>query len=1021
MKGQKFAIIFILVSFVFQVTFPVRIYAQEGETEATTSASLNVDSNPLPEPQVEISGNSLLLFDQDDTADSSRVREPLEIRRTPKKNLQVTEVVEVEFSHVYDREVQVELTDRRGNRLPIKVERTRTGEDMTIKLTPPDSFSPGVFRMTITDSEGNSYSQDFSWGVLALNTNKSIYIPDEIVSVDMAVLDEYGAMVCDALVSLEVRSPSGKIARFESKEGTVKVSPKCAVRDVVFEPDFYSKYQIGTELGVYSLRLEAKTKNGIYDIQDSFEVRQNIPFDIERISSTRIYPLKEYEMKIKLTANEAFIGEVIEYVPYNFLLSHPATSGVRAYDNVSSQSTLAGNSQVLGISDIDISNPFMGNFSQTLGFGEIPESEDLQDHYKSYGLASHDAIDFALPEGTPVLSAAKGTVAQSGESALGLSAIIEHNWGNSFYGHLSRVDVTVGEKIERGQQIGLSGSTGKSTGPHLHFAIRPKGFDPDNGYLGKVDPEPYILGGDGRVLSATSVVFDHKKISWNVDLKAGETITLGYKYDAPDISPQFYLTGPLSLHRSSNVSKNIELENVPLDRPDQATNSTSSHSASIANNGTGESQEISVQAQQNDKLSVFTELRRWQIAADADVTIDGTADTSGSDHLSAPRMVFITDKIGYMFYNDSTGSAGFAKTYDGGTTWSGFTQITSQTDTEGMSIWFDQWTSGITGGYIHITFLDRGDDDLWYERVDTTNNDAQLGEVSINGGSTQIAGTREGAVVTRGTDGILYVAEFDSDGGAKILNCSASCGTAGNWSEVAGSGIDDADPLKLVPLSRGSIMVVRHDQTAEDIESNIWNGSSWTGFTDIDTSAPASGTYFNTATVVVRRSTNVVYLSYISSAGTNDTAELRTAVYDGSSWTAKTDVLDAADIGAAETLISASLAVDEESGDVYVVYIRGDAANNTTNVYYKKSTDRMVSWGSEVQLNTSNSNLDNEVAWSNIVSSDRIYFVYLNNAMIDDGLFGASVSDLTPPADLSRYMRHGMWFDSSGRKREFTF
>ncbi|PTQ53297.1 MAG: peptidase M23B [Brockia lithotrophica] len=83
----------------------------------------------------------------------------------------------------------------------------------------------------------------------------------------------------------------------------------------------------------------------------------------------------------------------------------------------------------------------------------------------------HDGIDIAAPSGTPVYAFRAGTVAYAGwNGGYGLYVRIDHGDGvTSFYGHLSRVDVQVGQRVSLGQTLGLSGNTGRSTGPHLHF------------------------------------------------------------------------------------------------------------------------------------------------------------------------------------------------------------------------------------------------------------------------------------------------------------------------------------------------------------------------------------------------------------------------------------------------------------------------------------------------------------------------------------------------------------------------
>jgi murein DD-endopeptidase MepM/ murein hydrolase activator NlpD len=89
----------------------------------------------------------------------------------------------------------------------------------------------------------------------------------------------------------------------------------------------------------------------------------------------------------------------------------------------------------------------------------------------------HSAVDLAANAGTPVKAAASGKVSSvSYSSVFGNYIIITHSGGfQSMYAHLSSVDVKESERVEQGEKIGAVGSTGRSTGPHLHFAIYKNG------------------------------------------------------------------------------------------------------------------------------------------------------------------------------------------------------------------------------------------------------------------------------------------------------------------------------------------------------------------------------------------------------------------------------------------------------------------------------------------------------------------------------------------------------------------
>lgn len=93
----------------------------------------------------------------------------------------------------------------------------------------------------------------------------------------------------------------------------------------------------------------------------------------------------------------------------------------------------------------------------------------------------HAGIDIAARAGTEINSPARGRVASIGNRGpLGNSLTVDHGYGvKTFYGHTEKIFVKVGEQVERGQQIASVGSTGRSTGPHLHYAVHVRGKPAD--------------------------------------------------------------------------------------------------------------------------------------------------------------------------------------------------------------------------------------------------------------------------------------------------------------------------------------------------------------------------------------------------------------------------------------------------------------------------------------------------------------------------------------------------------------
>ncbi|MBQ4159807.1 MAG: peptidoglycan DD-metalloendopeptidase family protein [Clostridia bacterium] len=102
---------------------------------------------------------------------------------------------------------------------------------------------------------------------------------------------------------------------------------------------------------------------------------------------------------------------------------------------------------------------------------------------------NHTGIDIAVPQGTPVLAAEDGVVLVSGWSKSGYGNYITINHGSitTLYAHNSVLQVNAGQTVKKGQQIALAGSTGNSTGPHIHFGVI------DNSTGKYTNPRPYIF------------------------------------------------------------------------------------------------------------------------------------------------------------------------------------------------------------------------------------------------------------------------------------------------------------------------------------------------------------------------------------------------------------------------------------------------------------------------------------------------------------------------------------------------
>jgi GH25 family lysozyme M1 (1,4-beta-N-acetylmuramidase) len=158
-----------------------------------------------------------------------------------------------------------------------------------------------------------------------------------------------------------------------------------------------------------------------------------------------------------------------------------------------------------------------------MGIRPVPEQFPITQTYYAnltqYNLGKgHGAVDFGVPLGTEVVSIADGIVwfadwawnlpggandwparlyqikpaPGDTKTGAGIPVIVEYDDVFTVNAHLQKTHLNKGQRVRQGEVIGESGSTGSSTGPHLHFAVIPKPANWGNGYFGHVDPMPYI-------------------------------------------------------------------------------------------------------------------------------------------------------------------------------------------------------------------------------------------------------------------------------------------------------------------------------------------------------------------------------------------------------------------------------------------------------------------------------------------------------------------------------------------------
>jgi murein DD-endopeptidase MepM/ murein hydrolase activator NlpD len=139
---------------------------------------------------------------------------------------------------------------------------------------------------------------------------------------------------------------------------------------------------------------------------------------------------------------------------------------------------------MLGISDM-LKKELLGKINESSqvnrnltmpAIGRITSKFGTREHPITHKMSHHDGIDISLKEGTPIKASMGGKVIFSGEkSGYGNVIIVKSGDYETIYGHCSELLFNKGDNIKKGEKIALSGNTGVSTGPHLHFEIRKKG------------------------------------------------------------------------------------------------------------------------------------------------------------------------------------------------------------------------------------------------------------------------------------------------------------------------------------------------------------------------------------------------------------------------------------------------------------------------------------------------------------------------------------------------------------------
>lgn len=294
-------------------------------------------------PHVTFTPQHTKLFTIDNPSDT-----PIPVLATTLPEFAFT-LADQKFTHLWEAQVaernalvESSVVNAKGDTdLAVQTQFNDSLKELILTPKTANQMKPGLYTLQVKiktlQGQDSTMTQHFTWGVLAINTNKSVYTPGEQVNIGMAVLDDFGTTKCiakgpvvfgTAKVHLAITSPSGQTTAFSTDDNTIIGSKECGDRTVTNTPDFQAKMMTG-EVGKYTMHMEAETFLGKNSIDDVFVVKNNVPaFDIERVVyPTRIYPRADYPVTVTVTAHQDYSGVIYDVAPGSFIISQISDSG----------------------------------------------------------------------------------------------------------------------------------------------------------------------------------------------------------------------------------------------------------------------------------------------------------------------------------------------------------------------------------------------------------------------------------------------------------------------------------------------------------------------------------------------------------------------------------------------------------------------------------------------------------------------------------------------------------------------
>lgn len=219
-------------------------------------------------------------------------------------------------------------------------------------------------------------------------------------------------------------------------------------------------YTVKTSVDKHSLNSQLTQVNSKLQTYDSLELSRKL----NRIDNN-LSMIDGYLKDRGILQSENMGGAPSDSKPENF---------IHKINYLDEQSVMFFNT----LKDLPIGYPYYGPKSSDYGYRRNP--------FGGYSSEFHSGVDFKGPMGDPIYATGEGVINRCDwYNGYGNAVVIDHKSGiQSLYGHLSKVNVVQGQFVKAGDVIGFLGSTGRSTGPHLHYEIRKNGED--------ISPDQYI-------------------------------------------------------------------------------------------------------------------------------------------------------------------------------------------------------------------------------------------------------------------------------------------------------------------------------------------------------------------------------------------------------------------------------------------------------------------------------------------------------------------------------------------------